>query len=75
MFRTTMAGRRLQDTSTKVQDYIKANPKFLGEKRRQTVGLIGKMSMQTTRGGRWFSVDNNGYVRYHYIHTAGFYYS
>ena len=73
--KTTMAGRRLQEASPKVQEYIKGNPGFLGKKRRQQVGQIGKMSMQPTNGGRWFSVDNHGYVRYHYLHTSGYYYS
>lgn len=69
-----MAGRRvLQNASPVVQDYIKKAPKFLGRKRRQSFGKIAKLAALADKGGRWFSVDNQGVVRTHFFITAGYY--
>lgn len=73
-FATTMAGRRvLQDASPALQGYLRSNPKFLGKKRRQSFGQIAKLARLADKGGRWFSVDNQGVVRTHFFVTAGFY--
>jgi len=53
--------------------YIKKNPKFLGKKRKQKFGYIALLSMQNTKGGKWFSVDRYGLVRIHYMATSGRY--
>lgn len=61
----------LDTASDNVLAYIKKNPKFLGKRRQQKFGYIALLSMQTLKGGKWFSVDRYGLVRVHYMATSG----